>query len=103
MPLHHQLGCVQHQLQRGDPLLPVDNVADSDEPGRDLLLFQHYRAEEVGHAECAERSWGCIQDLLGDRTDVLPQRLPLVFLGPHVWPLKQRDDVTHVRTEDTGW
>jgi hypothetical protein len=35
---------------------------------------------------------GIIKQPLRDAHDVTPQRLPLVILIPHIWPLKQRHD-----------
>ena len=93
--LHHQLGGVQQQLERGEPLLPVDNVAHVDEPDWHRSLLDDDRAEEV-RRDVRQVEWaqvGRLDQPLGDGPDVVPERLPLILLIPDVWSLEERDHI----------
>ncbi len=101
--LDHRLSRVEQQLQRRQPLLAVDHMPHGDEARRDPLLIQDDRPEEVrGDRQAAVRVGGGIHQLLGQRTDILPERVPLVVSGPHVRPLEERYDIADVRAEETS-
>jgi hypothetical protein len=101
--LHHRLSRVKQQLQRRQPLLAIDHMSHGDEARRDPLLIEDDRPEEVrGDRQAAVRVGGGFHQLLGQRADVLPERVPLVFLGPHVRPLEERYDIADVEAEETS-
>jgi hypothetical protein len=97
------LSGIQQQLQRGQSLLAIDDVADGDEACGDELLVKDDRSEEMRGHRCGTVARGRVEQAFGDRADVLPQRLPLVFKAPHVRPLEQRHDVADVVAEDPRW
>ena len=79
---------VEEELQRRQPLLPVDDRPFLHRPSRILHLLEHDCAKEMRVMPAA----GVLKQPLRDAHDVTPQRLPLVVLIPHIWPLKQRHD-----------
>lgn len=83
--LEHASCGVHQQLQGGESLLPVDDVAGREMPRLQLVRLHHDRAEEVGRL--AE---GIPLSRLDQPADVLPERRLLVLLVPHIRPLEQR-------------
>ena len=94
--VEHMLGRVQQDLQRRKPLLTVDDLLLGRFGAPALELSNHDRAEKVGVVATGVR---CALNLLGQRNDVLPERLPLIRLVPDVAPLVRRHDVPDVRVE----
>ena len=78
---------VQQELQRGQALLPVNNCALLHLAGLLLNLLEHHRTEKVWMMLVA----GPDQNPIRDAHDVIPQRVPLVFLVPDIRPLEQGD------------
>jgi hypothetical protein len=95
--LNDPLSRIQEQLERRQPLLTVDDVANADEGRRIQLLIKNDRAKEMrcdsGSTETLQRRF---KDSLGDVANVLPQRSPLIFPVPHIGTLEQRDHVANV-------
>ena len=50
---------------------------------------------EIGIRTCL-----AIHQLIHDELEVLPQRLPVFLLFPHIWPLESWNDVPSVLPED---
>src|SRR5262249_40009393 len=71
-------------LERGQPLLAVDNLPPINVGGWGLLLIEHNRAQEV-----YRRVMLTLQRLHELVRKVLPKWFPLLFPIPHVLPLKQ--------------
>ncbi|MNZ82180.1 hypothetical protein D3C78_1008730 [compost metagenome] len=79
----------QQQLQGGEALLAIDDLAQLHPAGVVVLLLEHHRTEEVR-----------AQSLAGQRQaeqplEVIPERLPVALAPPHIGALEQRDLVAH--------
>lgn len=84
----------EQELQRRQALLPVDDLDGVDLPPVDLDLVEDHRPEEVVLDAVAARAPRLtVEDGLGASGDVLPERLPLLVLLPHVRALEKRHDV----------
>ena len=81
-PFQHFLDRVDEQLKGGQPLLTVDYDAALDRRRGDQLLLKHDCAHEVRFGLIA------IQERLGQGLDVVPERLPLLGLFPHIATLE---------------
>ena len=79
---------VKEELQCCQPLLPVDYGPFLHRPSRVLHLLEHDCAKEMRVLP----SGRVLKQALRHTDDVTPQRLPLVVLVPHIWPLEQRHD-----------
>jgi hypothetical protein len=87
-PKQLRVQCVQEQLQCGESLLTVDDGPHLQQPYRVLDLLQYHRSEEVRLVLVLRP----LQLPVCHPDDVIPQRLPLVFLVPDIGALEQRDD-----------
>src|SRR5688500_18772647 len=98
------LGCLQHQLQRRQPLLTVDDLAPWETECGVWRLLQDDSAQKVRCDRLASR----IENAVSRPTNVVPERLPLVVLLPHVGSLEEWDRVTgllgeHVHHRNIAW
>ena len=100
VPLHHLLRGIEQQLQCRQALLAVDDMPRGDVADLTLGLIDDDRSEEVRRRLLCSEARRDLQQLLGDPANVLPQRVPLVLLVPHIRTLEQRDHVPDVVPED---
>lgn len=92
---------VEEQLHGGQSLLPVDNRRTERVACRTSELLDDDRPKEVpGECSCGNRVTVSAEQGLGDASDVVPQRLPLVLLRPDVRALERWDLVTDLAVEE---
>lgn len=82
-----------------DGLLPAHVTTRRELDELEEANIQHNRPQEV---RCL-RSAGRIQKPHRYALEILPERLPLQFLVPHVWPLKKRNEQTLGLHENRLW
>jgi len=85
---------LEEELQRGEPLLTVDDKPGFEAAGLLGLLFEDDCTEKVGPRRLVGKKPA------GDGFDVVPQRLPLLLFLPHAGPLVKRHDMPAVLAED---
>jgi hypothetical protein len=79
----------EHDLQRRQPLLPVDDEARVNAARLNRLLVQHDRAQEMPLPDLGRR----VGDIPPSGIcNVLPQDTPVFLLIPDISPLVNRDD-----------
>jgi hypothetical protein len=62
-----------------------------------MYLLQHSCAQKV---PCDRFVGRRIEHAVGQLPNVVPQRLPLFFRRPHIWPLEERHDIPKLGTEN---
>jgi hypothetical protein len=78
---------VEQQLERGQALLPIDDGSLLHQPGGVLNLLQNDRSKEMWIVPIVRAP----EQPFSDSHDIIPERLPLVFLVPDVRSLEQRN------------
>jgi hypothetical protein len=85
--------CIKKNLQRGEALLAVNH-----RPIRNAAGLRVLKADDDGAQEMLLLP--VLEARIGNSLDVTPERLPLPFGVPYVWPLVRRHDVAmHAREE----
>jgi hypothetical protein len=85
------------QQQEGcESLLAIDYSDSVSVPSKDFDLFTHDRPEEVWWDI---RHLTELEDVIGNVTNVIPERLPVIVAVPLVIPLEDRDEVADVPVE----
>jgi hypothetical protein len=90
---------IEHELERCQPLLPVDNCPRLHAPDGALRLLKDNRAKEMRVLPFVWR----LQYPVGRAGDVIPKRLPLAFPIPNVTTLEERDHEPLWQHEDHLW
>ena len=99
MLFQHELSCGEEKLQSHEPLLSVnDRMFRCLDCGR-LDELEHDRPEKVCGRLTRLNAVRQLQNGIDDAHDVIPERLPLVLLGPDIRSLEGRYLVADVPVE----
>jgi hypothetical protein len=80
------IDCIEHHLQRGEPLLAINHCSEREVSDFACLLLKNYCSEEVRLERFST------MDPLSYTLDICPERAPLPLKGPYIRSLKQRND-----------
>ena len=81
--------CLKEDLQGRQPLLTVDDLATGDGAYIVLHLLEDHGAKEMSPDIGSGRG----EHPVGEAGQVVPERIPIRFLGPHIRALEERNRV----------